>query len=163
MKKTGIILLACILLGCLVAGPVLANTSPLPNHPTAIEGPFDLEAPEVVPPAIDVCKTQVLPEGCLGYGFTTWMILYNSGAHEARVAIFASGATKYFCTDPFIVKPHQRLTLDMRLFNPKPVNYFTVYTDVSFKVVSDSPDLFAQESMYWNDGASGHTSCGFVE
>ena len=132
--------------------------------PCIVYGPFNLERPIWTPSDFKAEQSQVFPEGCFGYGFETWMILYNSTDEPARFMIVASGNDCYFSTAPFKIRPHQRLTYDMHHVFVSLVNdYFERSPDVSFRVLADKPGIYAQESMYWNNREGGNTSTGIIE
>ena len=127
-------------------------------------GPFPLNRSTWTPPDFVMASSQVFPEGCLGYGFETWLVLFNNTDKPARLIIFACGHDFYFRTGPFEIKPHQRLTYDMaEVFISPPNPQFIWSPDVSFRVLSDSKGVYAQESMYWNNREGGSTSTGIIE
>ena len=148
--------IAISLLGTVGAAPVYHWH----RVPRAVHGPFPLERPLYVPPDLDVVQTQVIPEGCHGYGFETFITLVNAGNQRALFSLVIHGREQYYVTAPCELLPHQRRTIDMSLMLPAMPD-FEGY-DMAFTLLFDSPHAYAQVSMYWNNREAGHTSAGIV-
>lgn len=129
-----------------------------------VHGPFALEYPAWAPEDFRQVKKVLFPEGCIGYGFETWLMLFNSGNADATIILRGSGESGYYQTAPFKVKAHQRRTIDIAGFHKTGEDKcFKTNPDISVEVLSDNKDVYAQVSMYWNNRAGGHTSTGFTE
>ena len=153
-----------LLIALLVVAVALPATGQGAKPSDVVLGPFPLDRPTWTPPDFVTAQSQVFPEGCLGHGFETWLVFYNSTDNPAKIIIIASGESCYFKTGPFEVKPHQRLTYDMaKVFISYPNPQFTWSPDVSFRVLSTLKGVYAQESMYWNNREGGSTSTGIIE
>jgi hypothetical protein len=157
MKRwiTVMVVTVCFLL--LLASQLLGG---IDNKPEVVIGPWGSNIPSWVPSDFKVAKVQIFPEGCMGYGFETWMAICNAGDKEASVIIRAMGDSVYYQTNAFKVAPHQRITLDMDTFISSPESMLQANPGVSFEMLSTSSDVCAQESMYWNNRAGGFTSTG---
>lgn len=158
-----LVLVVLILLLCSVAVADHGGTT----APNVVSGPFALDRPmsQALPIGFEgwtPATTQVIPEGCMGSGYKTYLVIYNSGDKRARVSVVASGERYYFTTSPFLVNAHQRRTYEPeRSFADYMLKGYWTNPDVSFQVLSDTPGVYAQVSMYWDGG--GHTSTGFFK
>lgn len=166
MKRLVMVLLVAVLLTTATA-MTGAGHGQNPEVMCVVHGLFPLTRPIEVPEeGFMEAKRQVFPEGCLGFGFETWLMLYNAGPEPADVVVVAAGNEAYLQSGAFTVRPGQRQTyLLNHTFASDPANfdYFIKNPDAAFKVLSTSKDLYAQVSMYWNNRAAGHTSAGFTE
>ncbi len=135
-----------------IVGLAIAD-SPEPIH---IRGPWDstvaLEA--TYPPTFRPVTRQVFPEGCVGCGFTTWLVIFNSTNTDKQVVINTCGDGFFSTSSPFTLRAHQRRTLNANEY------YRWERPDISFQVLSDGAGVYGQVSMYWPGG--GHTSTGFM-
>ncbi len=157
-----LVFLACILL---TASVCLATQMPAESwgeQPFAMSGPFPLDRAEWIPDGFTVAQTQVIPEGCLGYGYETFLALANPTDSKARVIVILMGRYSYYQTNPLDLLPHQRRTWNIGDTLKWSLDHFRDYPDLSVKVLSDTEHVYAQESMYWNNRTAGHTSCGFT-
>jgi hypothetical protein len=129
-----------------------------------INGPWPLERKleSTLVTGFTPATTQVIPEGCFGHGFQTWLVVYNSTDIKARYVVVASGEDFYFTVHPKEIMPHQRQTVDVKRQVDNIATEDAWYNpDVAFQVLSDTPGVYAQVSMYWDGG--GHTSVGFMK
>lgn len=106
-------------------------------------------------------RRQVFTEGCLDYGFETWLTVYNSSGQPADYSILVSGPDGYLVSMPAKIGARQRKTFDLMQYGRlgslgSPLN-------ISVEFYCNSTAIQAQESMYWDDRAAGHTNIGFTE
>lgn len=107
-------------------------------------------------------QVQVFAEGCMDYGFETWLTLYNSSNQPATFSILVSGKEKYLVSYPETVSPHCRKTYNLIQFDMLLPGILSSPLNISVEVYASSAAVVAQESMYWNDRSAGHTSTGIL-
>ncbi len=157
MKRLVVVIAVTVCALLLLVSQMLGGTE---NKPEVIIGPWGSNVSSWLPSDFKPVKSQIFPEGCMGYGFETWMAICNVGDREASVIIRAMGDSVYYQTNAFKVAPHQRITLNMDTFESNPESMLQVNSGVSFEVFSTLDDVYAQESMYWNNRSGGITSTG---
>lgn len=157
MKK--VVVLGLVLVMSLA---VISVAVAYPNRSVGVSGPFELERPVDLPTGFTPVKKQVIAEGCVEYGFETWLLLYNSGDAPSDVVVMLSSYNEYYVSLPFTMKPHQRQTYfpEVMFFLNK-VNGISS-PDISLTIYSTTSGVVAQESMYWNERKSGHTTQAVV-
>lgn len=158
--------LLCFGLAAVVSGTE-GNPSPSGEETVgAIAGPF--EHTRSVEDNYDIwsfypVQRQVFSEGCLDYGFETWLTLYNASEETADYSILVSGPAGYSISFPEEITAHQRLTFNLNQFNRPNTYALGNPLNISVEVYMTSESVHAQESMYWDNRDSGHTSVGVTE
>jgi hypothetical protein len=159
-----IICAGLLLFGTGIAKGERKQAIPWDREPQWILGPFKAGSPQYYPPGFKVMQKQVIPEGCLGYGFEAYLELFNSGDRHAKCFIVVCGRYEYWQTNSLDLSGHQRRTLDLQSeFIKHFMDTYKEGADISIIIYSTSKSVFAEESMYWNHRAAGHTSIGFIE
>lgn len=168
MKKLLVIVIAAII--CLSLVSIVSGTeNPAPGGGDvfmSIMGPFHHnESAEEMFDRIsffDPVQKQIFSEGSLEWGFETWITVYNSSATDAMFSILVSGPKGYLVSNPEIIGPHERLTYDINQFDKVVPGALGHPLDVAVEVYASTPEVRAQESMYWNDRKAGHTNTGYT-
>lgn len=174
MKKLRMMMVAALILVVLstvAVAKVGVTGEGKEDAPWAVSGPFELTRPIPLEDADyqNTCNfhpvtKQVIPEGCFGYGFETFLIIYNSSDKPGKVGIVASGHDMYFITSSTaVVQPHQRITFDAAdtFLMEGLQGYWENNPDVSFTIFSTQKGIYCEESMYWNHRSAGKSSSGF--
>lgn len=163
MKRYIIITVIALALAVGICLGALAYDMPWTENSTVIHGPFAFSRPIEGTAIIEPVTRQILPEGCIGYGFETYLTFLNSTDKVARIVIVYSGKYSYYTTCPLRIEPHQRRTLDLEYLLEIRGGVTLESPDVGITILSDTPGIYATESMYWNDRAAGKSCDGFME
>lgn len=101
-------------------------------------------------------KNYYLAEGTTGYGFTTFVLIQNPGATEAKVTVTYMTNSGPVERNTETMQPHSRKTIN--------VNSELPGEDLSIRVQGDQP-IIAERAMYWSGtaGEACHDSIGMPE